>query len=69
MPIWGAGEDGKELRESKYKGPKSRVFPICSRPVKEPSEAGEQWVKREVAVCFEGQIIYQIQKNKIMLVT
>lgn len=42
MPIWGAGQGGRDLRESKYKDPKSRVFPVCSRPVKEPSEAEEE---------------------------
>lgn len=42
MPIWGAGQGGRDLRESKYKAPKSRMFTVYSRPVKEPSEGGEE---------------------------
>lgn len=42
MPIWGAKQGGRELRENKYKGPKSGVFPVRSRPVKEPNVAREE---------------------------
>lgn len=36
------GQDKRELRESKCKGPMSGVFLVCSRPGKEPSVSGEK---------------------------
>lgn len=42
MLIWDARQGGRELRESKCKDPKPGVFPVRSRPVKEPSVAGEE---------------------------